>query len=395
MNYKRVFLIVIDSLGVGELEDASNYGDEGSNTLKHIAEECKGIHAPNLASLGLGYTTEVFGMKKPNNPLGVVSRMKEKSLGKDTITGHWELMGLMVERPFITFTNEGFPKELIDTLEYETGYKVLGNIAVSGTKIIKDFGTEHLAIKSIIVYTSADSVMQIAAHESVLNTKELYKICETARRITMKDEWRVARVIARPFRGDAKNGFERKNSERHDYSISPFAPTILDNLSNSGYETIAIGKIVDIFNGKGITKYYRSKSSIHGMEQTTQMLDEKFKGLCFTNLVDFDSLYGHRRDPHGYGKAIEDFDFQLSDFIAKMKKDDLLILTADHGNDPTFKGSDHTREHVPLIAFSKSLEGKVIDTRNSFSDIGATIADIFNVEQSMIGESFLNELVNK
>ena len=388
--FKRIFLIVCDSLGVGYLDDAYKYGDEGSNTLGHIYESYKKanitLSIPTLNKLGFA---NIMNDNSTNIPLGFYQKLKEVSAGKDTLTGHFEMMGVRVEKPYITFTK--FPDELIQKIEELSGHKVISNEVASGTEIINRLGEEHMKNKGLIVYTSSDSVLQIAAHEEVIPLDELYSICAKVREITMEEKYRVARIIARPFLGD-KNGNFYRTSNRHDYALNPPKKTGLDFLKESGLDVISIGKIVDIFNKNGITEYYKSKSSIHGMEQTLEMLQKDFKGICFTNLVDFDSSYGHRRDPIGYGHLLMEFDRVMDDFIPQMRSDDLLIITADHGNDPTFKGTDHTREYVPLIMYFKGCKGKKLSDNATFANIGQTILDNFNIKNDLIGKSYLEEL---
>lgn len=387
MKYKRIFLVVIDSLGVGALNDAHKYGDEGTNTLGHIADSFdNGLNILNLENLGIGNIIDIKGVKK-TKPKGYVGKLKEQSIGKDTLTGHFEMMGLYIDKPFLTF--DKFPDDLIEEIKKQTNHGVIGNYAASGTEIINVLGKKHIETKDLIIYTSADSVLQIAAHEEVVPLSELYDICEKVRKITMKENWKVARIIARPFIG--KDVFTR-TSNRHDYAVDPPEKTVLDYLKNNNYDVISIGKIRDIFNGNGITEAYRSTSSIEGMKQTIDFTKKDFTGLCFTNLVDFDSLYGHRRDPIGYGKLLEEFDVLLSDLLKSLNKDDLLILTADHGNDPTHTGTDHTREHVPLIVYNELLKGGILQTGESFADIGATIAENFEIDAPKLGESFLKKI---
>lgn len=388
--FKRIFCIVIDSVGCGTAPLSYEYNDAGANTISHIAEACGGIHLPTLEQLGYGNLTEIQGVAKKNT-LGYYGKMDELSKGKDTMTGHWEFMGIHTTKPFKTFTDTGFPKELILELEEKTGHKVIGNYAASGTEILKELGEEHIKTKSMIVYTSADSVLQIAAHETYFGLDELYRCCQIARQICMKEEYMVGRVIARPFVGEDKDTFTR-TVNRHDYALSPSDKTVLDTLKENHYDVISIGKINDIFNTCGITEAYKSKSNHNGMEIAIQLTKKDFKGLCFSNLVDFDALYGHRRDPLGYKKALEEFDSDLKELMLQLKDDDLLIVTADHGNDPTWKGTDHTREYVPLFVYSKSITKGNLGIRSSFADIGATIADNFNVKLAKIGTSFLKEL---
>lgn len=389
--FRRIFLIVLDSLGIGEAPDAKAYHDEGAHTIGHIAERMS-LKIPHLEKLGYGNITPIKGIKTEERPLALYTKMQEASLGKDTMTGHWEMMGMYITKPFQTFTDTGFPKDLLDELEHRTGRKIVGNISASGTEIIKDFGEHHMKTGDLIVYTSADSVLQIAMHEEIIPIEEQYRICEIAREITMKPEWKVGRVIARPFIGESKDTFTR-TSNRHDYALKPHEKTALNHLSDAGYDVIALGKINDIFDGYGITDFSKTKSNDDGMNQIIKRADQNFHGLCFLNLVDFDALYGHRRDPIGYGKAIEAFDEQLPLLMDKLRDDDLLILTADHGNDPTHHGTDHTREYVPLILCSKHfLEGKKLPLFKTFADVGATITDNFKVKMTNHGTSFLRYL---
>ena len=389
--YKRVFTIVIDSVGCGEAPKSYLYGDKDVNTIGNLARAVGGVNLPTMEKMGLGNITEIMGVKPCKNPIASWGKMDELSDGKDTMTGHWEIMGLEVKTPFLTFTENGFPKELVEELERQTGYKMIGNKSASGTEILKELGEEHMKTKALILYTSADSVLQLAAHEETFGVEELYRCCKIARDITMKPEWMVGRVIARTFIGDPINGFTR-TPNRHDYAISPFGPTVLNSLKDNNLSVIGVGKISDIYNASGITESHRNQSNHHGMEQIINFAERDFEGLCFLNLVDFDATYGHRRDPDGYAKCLEEFDSQLAEFLEKVREDDLVIITADHGNDPTAPGSDHTREYVPLIVYRKN--GKAIDlgTRKSFADIGATIAENFGLELPEIGTSFLNEI---
>jgi len=388
--FKRVFLIVCDSLGVGELDDAINYSDLGSNTLGHIIEAYKNkglnLEIPILNKLGF---SNIMDSNSKNKPLAYYQKLKEVSAGKDTLTGHFEMMGVKVDKPYITFTS--FPDELIKKIEEISGHKVISNCVASGTEIINRLGEIHMQNKGLIVYTSSDSVLQIAAHEEVIPLDELYSICAKVRELTMREDWMVARIIARPFLGDKRGNFYR-TPNRHDYALNPPKKTGLDFLKESGLNVISIGKIVDIFNKNGITEFYKSKSSLEGMEQTYEMLNKDFTGLCFTNLVDFDSSYGHRRDPIGYGNLLMEFDKFIARFMDKMKDDDLLIITADHGNDPTFSGTDHTREYVPLIMYFNNCKGKKLSNNDTFANIGKTILDNFNVKNDLIGKSYLSEL---
>ena len=390
--FKRIFVIVADSLGCGTAPRSSEFGDFGANTIAHIAEHEGGIKLPVMESMGYGNITDILGVKKVDNPKGYYGKMDEASNGKDTMTGHWEMMGILTENPFKTFTDHGFPKELIDELEEKTGHKVIGNYAASGTEILKELGEEHIKTGAMIVYTSADSVLQIACHEEYFGLDELYRCCEIAREICMKPEWMVGRIIARPFLGKTKDTFKR-TTNRHDYALSPTSRTTLDELKDKGYSVVSIGKIKDIFNGCGITDAYKNLSNHNGMEHTFSVAKQDFTGLVFSNLVDFDALYGHRRDPKGYHDAIEEFDRDLKTLMDLLNDDDLLMITADHGNDPTWSGTDHTREYVPILVWGKKLKGGNLGTRRSFADIGATIAENFNVKApEVIGKSFLSEL---
>lgn len=383
VKFKRIFLIVMDSVGVGYEPDAYLYGDEGSNTLVHTSIKCGGLKIPTLNKLGLyDLDHNILGTSKVAHPLSYVTRLREKSNGKDTMTGHWEMMGIYTTKPFKTFTETGFPKELIEELEEKTDHKIIGNYSASGTEILKQLGEEQKRDNSLIVYTSADSVLQIAAHEETTGVKELYRCCQIARDLCMKPEWMVGRIIARPFIGDNKNNFKR-TPNRHDYALSPSEKTVLNLLKDNGYEVSCIGKINDIFNGSGVSKTQKTISNEDGMNKTIfDAKNDNFTGLCFVNLVEFDSEYGHRRNPLGYGKALEEFDVKLNELINNLNDDDLLMITADHGNDPTWKGSDHTREKVPLIAFSKTFKnGRYLNERDTFADIGATILKNFNIQK--------------
>lgn len=387
---KRMFIIVIDSLGVGYDDSSEKYGDKGANTLKHIFESAQNDYQiPNLRKLGLCNLTDVKGNSKDSKPIAYYGKMHELSVGKDTMTGHWELMGVLTSAPFVTFTESGFPKELIDELEEKTGYKFIGNKAASGTEIIKELGERQMQTKEMIIYTSADSVLQIAANEEVFGLDEIYRVNQIAREITLKPEWYVGRVIARPFVGNSKDNFTR-TSNRHDYAVDPTGHTVLDSLKENGYDVISVGKINDIFNTRGITKAIKSKSSIEGMDQTIEIAKEDFNGICFTNLVDFDAKWGHRRDPEGYAKELEDFDKKLGVLLSVLRDDDILMITADHGNDPTWSGSDHTREMVPILIYSKDFkESKELDDSDSFAAVGATIAEAFAIPNPPIGKSLL------
>ncbi|MDP4153999.1 MAG: phosphopentomutase [Bacillota bacterium] len=388
--FKRIFIIVMDSVGIGEAPDADKFGDLGADTLGHIAEKMNGLSMPNMATLGLSNIRELKGIQKAESPLAVYTKMQEASNGKDTMTGHWEIMGLNIQTPFRVFP-EGFPQELITELENRSGRKIIGNKPASGTEILVELGEEQLKSGSLIVYTSADSVLQIAAHEEVVPLDELYKICKIAREITLDEKYMVGRVIARPFIGQLGN-FKR-TANRHDYALKPFGRTVMNELKDSGYDVIAIGKIADIYDGEGVTKSLRTVSNMDGMDKLLETFDMDFTGLSFVNLVDFDALFGHRRDPIGYGKALEEFDARLPEVFAKMKNDDLLMITADHGNDPVHAGTDHTREYVPLLIYSKQLsEGRELPVRKTFADLGATVAENFKVKMPSYGTSFLKEL---
>ena len=389
--YKRIFTIVIDSVGCGEAPRSYLYGDKDVNTIGNLAKAVGGVKLPTMEKMGLGNITPIMGVKEIENPNASWGKMDELSDGKDTMTGHWEIMGLEVKTPFLTFTEHGFPKELVEELEKQTGYKMIGNKSASGTAILDELGEEHMKTKALILYTSADSVLQLAAHEETFGVEELYRCCKIAREITMRPEWMVGRVIARTFVGNAKDGFVR-TANRHDYALAPFGPTVLNSLKDNDLSVIGIGKISDIYNASGITESHRNKSNHHGMEQIIEFTKKDFKGLCFLNLVDFDAAYGHRRDPKGYAQCLEEFDGQLSEFLENINDDDLVIITADHGNDPTAPGSDHTREYVPLLVYRNNGKNVNLGTRASFADIGATIAENFGLEAPSIGKSFLNEI---
>ncbi len=394
MRFKRVFVIVLDSLGIGPMADSARFDDAGADTLGHISETVEHLDIPNLQRLGLANLKALKQVKPAEHPEGYFMAMNEASNGKDTMTGHWEMMGIRTDKPFITFTEHGFPKELIDELEKRCGRKIIGNKAASGTEILEELGEQEVNEGKLIVYTSADSVLQICGNEETMGLETLYHYCEIARELTMRDEWRVGRVIARPYVGKKRGEFKR-TSNRHDYALKPTGPTALNALKDVGYDVISVGKINDIFVGEGITESNHSDSSVHGMQQTIDIAKRDFKGLCFTNLVDFDALWGHRRNPVGYGEEIEKFDKKLGELLPLLREDDLLILTADHGNDPTYKGTDHTREQVPFIAYSPSdTESGKLDTSDTFAVIGATIADNFGVRmpEGTIGTSILDQI---
>ena len=394
-KYKRIFTIVIDSLGAGAMPDAAEYGDAGTDTLGHISESVDSLVIPNLQKLGMANLHPLKQVEAVAKPLAHYGKLREASTGKDTMTGHWEMMGLHITKPFNTFTDTGFPPELIAELEKRTGHKVIGNKAASGTAILDELAEEEIATGHMIVYTSADSVLQICGNEETFGLEELYRCCEIAREITMKDEWKVGRIIARPYVGKKKGEFKR-TSNRHDYALKPYGRTALNALKDKGYDVISVGKIADIFDGEGITEANKSKSSVHGMEQTIEIAQKDFTGLCFVNLVDFDALWGHRRNPEGYAKELEKFDVKLGELLPLLREDDLLIITADHGNDPTHTGTDHTREKVPFIAYSPSMkENGQLPESDTFAIIGATIADNFGVDMpdGTIGYSVLDKLV--
>lgn len=394
-KYNRIFTIVIDSLGVGALEDAAAYGDAGTDTLGHISQNVDSFVIPNLQKLGMANLHPLRQVEPVEKPLGYFLKMKEASTGKDTMTGHWEMMGLHITKPFQTFTETGFPRELIEELSARTGRRIIGNKSASGTEILEELGEEEIATGAMIVYTSADSVLQICGNEETFGLEELYRCCEIARELTMRDEWKVGRVIARPYVGKKRGEFKR-TSNRHDYALKPYGRTALNALKDAGLDVISVGKIFDIFDGEGLTESNKSKSSVHGMEQAIEIAGRDFEGLCFVNLVDFDALWGHRRDVAGYAGELEKFDVKLGEFLPLLKEDDLLIITADHGNDPTHTGTDHTREKVPFLAYSPSMKGsgRLEDTR-TFAVIGATIADNFGVAmpEGTIGTSVLEKIV--
>lgn len=394
MRFNRVFVIVLDSLGIGAMADAAKFDDVGADTLGHISDTVEHLNIPNLQRMGLANLKALKQVPPVDQPTAYYMAMNEASNGKDTMTGHWEMMGIRTEKPFITFTDTGFPKELIDELEKRCGREIIGNKAASGTVILDELGEQEVNEGKLIVYTSADSVLQICGNEETMGLKTLYHYCEIARELTMRDEWRVGRVIARPYVGKKRGEFKR-TSNRHDYALKPTGPTVLNALKDAGYDVISVGKINDIFVGEGITESNHSDSSVHGMQQTIDIAKRDFRGLCFTNLVDFDALWGHRRNPVGYGEEIERFDEKLGELLPVLREDDLLILTADHGNDPTYKGTDHTREQVPFLAYSSSDQGSgALDTSDTFAVIGATIADNFGVKmpEGTIGTSLLDQI---
>lgn len=386
----RATIIVLDSLGVGELPDAEIYGDKGADTFGHIAEEYPVLSIPHLQKLGFGNVQGAAGGKFAlKEPQGSFGKLKERSKGKDTITGHWEIAGLYTKTPFKTYP-DGFPGEFIGKFEKAIGRQVLGNYSASGTVIIEDLGPEHEATGKPIVYTSADSVFQIAANIEVISLKELYRICSIAREMLVGD-WSCGRVIARPY--VIKDGKRVRTSDRKDYAVAPSGPTMLDHIAGAGKETYAIGKIRDIFDGQGVKRWVHTEDNMDGVDKTIEALKMDFQGLIFTNLVDFDSKYGHRRDPEGYGKAIEAFDRRLPELLSAMKEEDVLFLCADHGNDPVHSGWDHTREHVPVVIFGEQIKAGVdLGIRDSFADIGATVCQMLGAAPTSVGNSFLSEI---
>ncbi|MFC2948253.1 phosphopentomutase [Virgibacillus sediminis] len=389
-NYKRIFLVVMDSVGIGEAPDAEKFNDKGADTLGHIAEHMGGLNMPNMGALGLSNIREIQGIDKANLPKAHFTKMEEASNGKDTMTGHWEIMGLNIEQPFRTFP-DGFPNELIQELEERSGRKIIGNKPASGTAILEELGQEHMETGSLIVYTSADSVLQIAAHEEIVPIEEQYRICEMARELTLDEKYMVGRVIARPFVGNP--GAFQRTSNRHDYALKPFGRTVMNELADGGYDVIALGKISDIYDGEGVTEAIRTADNEDGMSKLVASMKKDFTGLSFLNLVDFDAKYGHRRDPQGYGNALEAFDARLPEVFEQLQEEDLLIITADHGNDPVHHGTDHTREFVPLLVHHKGIDsGEELPIRKTFADIGATVAQNFNVKMPEFGTSFLSDI---
>lgn len=393
-KYQRIFTIVIDSCGAGAMPDAAKYGDAGTDTLGHISQNVETLQLPNLQKLGLANLHPLKQIAPVENPMGCYSYLQEASVGKDTMTGHWEMMGLHITTPFKTFTETGFPKELIDELSRRTGRTIIGNKSASGTAILDELGEEEIATGHMIVYTSADSVLQICGNEETFGLEELYRCCAIARELTMRDEWKVGRVIARPYVGKKRGEFKR-TSNRHDYALKPYGRTALNVLKDAGLNVISVGKIFDIFDGEGLTESNKSKTSVHGMEQTIEIAKRDFKGLCFVNLVDFDALWGHRRNVEGYARELEKFDVKLGELLHELRQGDLLIITADHGNDPTHTGTDHTREQVPFLAYSPSMtnHGRLEDA-DTFAVIGATIVDNFGLcmPEGTIGHSILENL---
>ena len=392
-KYDRIFVVVLDSVGIGAMPDAADYGDTGADTLGHISATV-GLKIPNLAKMGLGSLRPLATVPPAERPMGYRAILRERSPAKDTLTGHWEMMGILTTRPFKTFTDTGFPPELIAELERRTGHRCIGNKAASGTEILEELAEEEIATGHMIVYTSADSVLQICGNEETFGLAELYRCCEIARELTLRDEWRVGRVIARPYVGKRRGEFKR-TANRHDYALPPTGTTALDVLKDAGLDVIAVGKINDIFDGHGVTEKLKSKSSVQGMEQTIDLAGRDFQGLCYVNLVDFDALWGHRRDPAGYAAELERFDEKLGALLPRIGERDLLILTADHGNDPTHTGTDHTREKVPFLAWSPSMEGGgTLAEQDTFAVIGATVLDNFGLPlpENAIGTSLLKQL---
>lgn len=386
--FNRIHLLVMDSVGIGEAPDAADFGDEGTHTLGHIAETA-GLSLPNMQAMGLGNIEKVKGIDSVEQPTAYYTKLEEESVGKDTMTGHWEIAGLRVDTPFRVFPN-GFPNELIEQIESHTGRNIVANRPASGTQIIEEWGEHQIETGDLIVYTSADPVLQIAAHEDIIPVEELYEICEYVREITKDDPYMIGRIIARPYVGEPGN-FTR-TSNRHDYALDPFGDTMLDYLKDADYDVWAVGKIIDIFNGKGITNYVRTESNMDGVDKLIEVMQKDFKGLSFTNLVDFDAKFGHRRNPEGYRDALEEFDARIPELIEELQEDDLLILTADHGNDPTAPGTDHTREYVPLLVYSKKLNNPGELKQGYFADIAATVIDNFGLEEMENGTSFLEQL---
>lgn len=387
--YKRIHLIVLDSVGIGEAPDAKEFGDEGAHTLGHIAEVA-GLSVPNMQKMGLGNIAPLTGIDPVESPIAYYTKLEEQSVGKDTMTGHWEISGLRIDTPFRVFPN-GFPKELIGQIEEHTGRKVVANKPASGTAIIEEYGKHQMETGDLIIYTSADPVLQIAAHEDIIPIEELYEICEYVREITKDEPYMIGRIIARPYVGEPGN-FTR-TSNRHDYALDPFGETMLDHLKEADYDVIGVGKIHDIFNGQGLTEYVRTASNMDGVDKLVKIIKDKdFTGISFTNLVDFDALYGHRRNPEGYRDALEDFDRRLPELVEGLHEDDLLIITADHGNDPIHEGTDHTREYVPLLVYNKNFESHGPLKQGHFADISATILENFKIKQMENGSSFLNQL---
>lgn len=387
---KRIILIVLDSVGIGELPDAADYGDVGSDTLGNISKIVGGLRLPNMEKIGLGSITGIKNINKVDKPTGSFGKCKELSIGKDTITGHWEIAGVVLRKPLNTYPN-GFPEDIVKEFENKIGRKIIGNKVASGTEIIKQLGEEHVKTGSPIVYTSADSVFQIAAHEDVISLEELYRMCSIAREMFIGEK-AIGRIIARPFVG--KVGEFTRTPNRRDFALDPFDKTMLDYIKEKGLNVMAVGKIEDIYNKRGITDAVHIKNNMEGVDKTLEYMKEDKEGLIFTNLVDFDMLYGHRNDAQGYAKALVDFDNRMPEIISLMKEDDILILTADHGCDPTTSSTDHSREHIPVLVYGKKIKSGVnVGIRKSYSDIGKTVLDLLNVENDLYGESFANEII--
>ncbi|MFQ3542907.1 phosphopentomutase [Halobacillus rhizosphaerae] len=390
-SFKRIFLVVMDSVGIGEAPDAEEFNDSGADTLGHIAEHMEGgLKMPHMGELGLSNIRPIKGIEKSEHPKAHYTTMVEASNGKDTMTGHWEIMGLYIDKPFRTFP-DGFPDELLAEIKEKTGRGILGNKPASGTEIIEELGEQHMETGDLIIYTSADSVLQIAAHEDIIPPEELLEICEICRELTLDEKYMVGRVIARPFEG--KPGAFERTTNRHDYALKPFGRTVMNEMAEADLDVLAIGKISDIYDGEGVTDAVRTKDNMDGMDQLAASLEKDFTGISFLNLVDFDAKFGHRRDPKGYGEALQDYDQRLPEVLENLSEDDLLLITADHGNDPTHHGTDHTRELVPLLAYHKGIkEGKELKQRQTFADIGATIADNFSIKMPAHGTSFLKDI---
>lgn len=386
---KRVILIVLDSVGIGEMRDASDYGDLGSDTLGNTSKAVGGISLPNMEKMGLGHIQGIKNINRVDNPTGSFGKCAELSIGKDTVTGHWEIAGVVLREPLNTYPN-GFPEEIIKEFEEKVGRKVIGNKVASGTEIIKELGEEHIKTGCPIIYTSADSVFQIAAHEEVISLEELYKMCKIAREMFVEEK-AIGRIIARPFIGEEGN-FTR-TANRRDFALDPFGKTMLDYIKEKGLSVMAVGKIEDIYNKKGITDAVHIKGNMDGVDKTIDYMKKEKEGLIFTNLVDFDMLYGHRNDFQGYAKALVDFDNRVPEIISNMKDDDVLVLTADHGCDPTTESTDHSREYIPVLAYGKEIKSGIdIGVRKSFSDIGKTILELLGIENELYGESFVKEI---
>lgn len=386
----RVVLFVLDSVGIGALPDSEKFGDKGVNTLGNIAKAAKDFKIPNLKAMGIGNIEGVDAIESVANPIGAFGRSAEASNGKDTTTGHWEIAGLYLEQPFQTYP-DGFPEHIISAFEKETGRKVLCNKPASGTVVLDELGEEHMKTGNPIVYTSADSVFQIAAHEDIIPLDELYKMCAFSREL-LRGEDQVARVIARPFVGEPGK-FER-TPNRRDYSVKPYGKTVLDIAKASGFEVKAVGKIVDIYDGEGITEDVHTKDNMDGVDQTLNYLKQDFKGILFSNLVDFDAKYGHRRDVVGYQRALEEVDARLPELMSALKEDDVLFIMADHGNDPTYEGTDHTREYIPILVYGDKIKAGVdLGTRKTFADIAATVSEMLNIDKTPYGESFMKEIL--